>query len=66
MERDISRRLKSMNRNLGTTIILSGTDRTGIQQLASVLVFLDKGHIAKVRSRSQKGISRPYHKKSNR
>ncbi len=66
MERDISRRLKNMNRNLGTTIILSGTERTRIQQLASVMVFLDKGHIAKVRSGSQKRISRPYHKKSNR
>lgn len=66
LERDVSRRLKNMNRNLGTTIILSGTDRTRIQRLASVMVFLDNGHISKVRSGNQKRDNRPYHKKSYR
>ncbi|MFQ6678496.1 MAG: ATP-binding cassette domain-containing protein [Fidelibacterota bacterium] len=63
LERDIGRRLKNMNRNLGTTIILSGTDSERIQQLSSVLVFMDNGHIAKVRSRTQKRYNRLHKKK---
>ncbi len=66
LERDVGRRLKNMNRNLGTTIILSGTDTSRIQRLAFVTVFLDNGHIAKVRSSSQKRANRPHYKKSNR
>ncbi|MCH7764300.1 MAG: ATP-binding cassette domain-containing protein [Candidatus Marinimicrobia bacterium] len=66
LERDVNRRLKNMNRNLGTTIILSGTDNTRIQRLASVMVFLDNGHIAKVRSGNQRRDNRSYYKKSNR
>jgi len=65
LERDIGRRLKNMNRNLGTTIILSGTDSERIQQLASVMVFLDNGHISKVRSRNQKWFNRTYNKKNS-
>ncbi len=53
MEKDISNRLRRMNRNLGTTIVVSATNPTRIQKLVSVMIFLDKGHIAKIRSASQ-------------
>ena len=54
LEQEISSRLRRMNRNLGTTIILSATNSARIQKLVSVMIFLDKGHIAKIRSGSQK------------
>jgi len=66
LERDVSRQLKNMNRNQGTTIILSSTERTRIQRLASVMVFLDNGHISKVRSANQKKDNRPYRRKPKR
>jgi len=53
LEQEISSRLRRMNRNLGTTIILSATNSARIQKLVSVMIFLDKGHIAKIRSGSQ-------------
>ena len=53
LEQEISSRLRRMNRNLGTTIILSSTNPVPIQKLVSVMIFLDKGHIAKIRSGSQ-------------
>jgi len=53
LEKDISRRLRRMNRNLGTTIILSATNPANIQKLVSVMIFLDKGHIAKIWSGNQ-------------
>ena len=52
LEQEISSRLRRMNRNLGTTIILSATNSARIQKLVSVMIFLDKGHIAKIRSGS--------------
>jgi len=53
LEKDISNRLRRMNRNLGTTIVVSATNPKRIQKLVSVMIFLDKGHIAKIRSASQ-------------
>lgn len=53
MEKDINNRLRRMNRNLGTTIVVSATNPARIQKLVSVMIFLDKGHIAKIRSASQ-------------
>jgi ABC-type multidrug transport system ATPase subunit len=53
LEKDISNRLRRMNRNLGTTIVVSATNPKLIQKLVSVMIFLDKGHIAKIRSASQ-------------
>ena len=61
MEQDISRRLRRMNRNLGTTIILSTTTTRRIQKLVSVMIFLDKGHVAKIRSGSQHKESKQRH-----
>ena len=53
LEKDISRRLRRMNRNLGTTIIMSATNPVRLQKLVSVMIFLDNGHIAKIRSGNQ-------------
>ncbi len=64
MERDMNRRLKSMNRNLGTTIILSGAENSRIQKLASVMIYMDNGHISKVRSGNYNRTNRPYQKRS--
>lgn len=54
LEQDISRRLRRMNRNLGTTIILSATNPSKIQKLVYVMIYLDKGHVSKIRSGNQK------------
>ncbi len=53
LEQEISNRLRRMNRSLGTTIILSATNPSKIQKLVSVMIYLDKGHVAKIRSGSQ-------------
>lgn len=43
-------RLKKMNRELGTTIVLATNSTSQVQKFASVLIYLDNGHIAKIRS----------------
>ena len=53
LEHEISSRLRRMNRNLGTTIILSTTNPGRIQKLVSVMIYLDKGHVSKIRSGNQ-------------
>ncbi len=52
----LRRRLLKMNDLLGTTIILSSHNDYFVKQFASVVIYLDNGHISKIR----KG-----HKKSN-
>ncbi|MFQ6612019.1 MAG: ATP-binding cassette domain-containing protein [Fidelibacterota bacterium] len=47
-------RLQHMNRDLGTTIILAAPTDFNIKQFASVLIYLDNGHISKIRSGSAK------------
>jgi len=54
MEKDFRTKITSMNRTLGTTIILSSPSDANIKHFASVLIFLDHGHIWKIRP----GISR--------
>ena len=54
MERDFRAKITSMNRTLGTTIILSAPSDINIKHFASVLIYLDHGHIWKIRS----GIAR--------
>ena len=39
-----------MNRELGTTFILASSSDTNLKKLASVLIYLDNGHISKIRS----------------
>ena len=39
-----------MNRSLGTTIILTSSSDIYLKYFASVLIFLDHGHISKIRT----------------
>ena len=60
MEKDFRSQLIKMNRSLGTTIILTSSSDIYLKYFASVLIFLDHGHISKIRT----GNSR-FHKKEN-
>ena len=48
MEKDFRSKITSMNRTLGTTIILSSPTDRDLKHFASVLIFLDHGHIWKI------------------
>tara|TARA_Y100000590_G_scaffold21796_1_gene25237 strand:- start:9 stop:752 length:744 start_codon:yes stop_codon:yes gene_type:complete len=50
LEKKIRERIKLMNRDLGTTFILTSSSDTNLKKLASVLIYLDNGHISKIRS----------------
>jgi ABC-type methionine transport system ATPase subunit len=54
MEKDFRNKILKMNRTLGTTIILSSPSDQFLKHFVSVLVYLDHGHISKIRP----GISR--------
>ena len=57
MEKDFRNKILKMNRTLGTTIILSAPSDHSLKHFASVLVYLNHGHISKIRP----GVSRkPY------
>ena len=58
MEKEFRTKIIKMNRNLGTTIILTAPSDINIKYFASVLIFLDHGHIWKIRS----GSARPTNK----
>ena len=58
MEQDFRSQLKRMNRTLGTTIILSSPNEDLVKNFASVLIFMDNGHISKIRSKSNR-LGRP-------
>jgi ABC-type multidrug transport system ATPase subunit len=63
MEKEFRNQLTKMNRTLGTTLILSSPNDVHLKYFASVLIYLDNGHISKIRS----GISRkPQRKQDNR
>ena len=42
--------LRKMNKNLGTTIILSSINNSVLRNFCSVIIHLENGHIVKVRS----------------
>ena len=50
LEKKIRKKIKFMNRDLGTTFILGASSDVNIKHLASVLIYLDNGHISKIRS----------------
>ncbi|MBT3179955.1 MAG: ATP-binding cassette domain-containing protein [Candidatus Marinimicrobia bacterium] len=54
MEQDFRNQLTKMNRTLGTTLVLSSPTDILLKKFASVLIYLDNGHISKIRS----GLSR--------
>jgi ABC-type multidrug transport system ATPase subunit len=43
-----------MNRTLGTTIIVSSPNEDLVKNFASVFIFMDNGHISKIRSKSNR------------
>ena len=53
MEQEFRSNLRKMNRNLGTTIILSTPNESLIKNFASVIIYLNNGHISKIRSSSK-------------
>ena len=58
MEKDFRSKITSMNRMLGTTIILSSPTERDLKHFASVLIFLDHGHIWKIRPGISRGNNR--------
>jgi len=54
MEQEFRSQLKRMNRTLGTTIIVSSPNENLVKNFASVLIFMDNGHISKIRSKSNR------------
>ncbi len=53
-EQEFRRQLKRMNRSLGTTIIVSSHSESLVKKFASVIIYLDNGHVSKIRSRSNR------------
>ncbi len=63
MEKEFRNQLTKMNRTLGTTLVLSSPTDVYLKKFASVLIYLDNGHISKIRP----GISRkPQRNQNNR
>lgn len=49
-EAELRKKIRNMNQNLGTTIILASQSDHYLRQFASVLIYLDKGHVSRIRS----------------
>ena len=49
MEFDFRKRLIKMNKDLGTTIIAVAPDDFNLKKFAAVLIYLDNGHVSKIR-----------------
>ncbi|MEA1881032.1 MAG: ATP-binding cassette domain-containing protein [Candidatus Marinimicrobia bacterium] len=66
IEGEFRRKLNRMNKELGTTIILSAQSDQNLKRIASVLIYLDNGHISKIRSGVGKSFKRnPTQRSSN-
>ena len=63
MEFIARKELKRMNKDLGTTVILSSINDNVLKKFCSVLVYLENGHISKVRSGQLKKHRRDRSKK---
>ena len=63
MEFIARKELKKMNKDLGTTVILSSINDNALKKFCSVLVYLENGHITKVRSGLHKQQRGDYSKK---
>jgi len=55
MEADFRKKIVRMNKDLGTTIILAAPSDLHIKRIASVLIYLDNGHISKIRPGAGRG-----------
>jgi len=58
MEFEFSKRIQKMNRDLGTTIILASPTDQIIKKFASVVIYIDNGHVSKIRSSASKSFKR--------
>ena len=63
MESIARNELKRMNKDLGTTVILSSINDHALKKFCSVLIYLENGHITKVRSGKPKQQRGDYSKK---
>ena len=63
MESIARNELKRMNKDLGTTVILSSINDHTLKKFCSVLIYLENGHITKVRSGQSKQQRGNYSKK---
>jgi ABC-type multidrug transport system ATPase subunit len=50
MESKFRNKLRQMNKELGTTIVLAASNDQNLITIASVLIYLDNGHVSKVRT----------------
>ena len=50
MKREMNHKFKNNAKKRGTTVILTTTDIERVRHVSSVLIFLDNGHISKIRS----------------
>ena len=50
MEGKFRNKLRQMNKELGTTIVLTASNDQNLKTIASVLIYLDNGHVSKVRT----------------
>ena len=50
MEDKFRNKLRQMNKELGTTIVLAASNDQNLKTIASVLIYLDNGHVSKVRT----------------
>ena len=57
MENKFRKKLKNINKDHGTTILLSSANEQLLKAFCSVLIYLDNGHISKIRTGSQKAGS---------
>ena len=58
LEKKIRKKIKLMNREFGTTFILASSSNFYLKHLASVLIYLDNGHISKIRSGESTKLSK--------
>ena len=58
MESEFRNRILKMNRDLGTTIILASPTDHIIKKFASVIIYMDNGHVSKIRSGVTKTFKR--------
>ena len=56
MESEFRKRILRMNRELGTTIILASPTDHIIKKFASVIIYMDNGHVSKIRSGTTKSL----------
>jgi len=66
MEKDFRSKIIKMNRTLGTTIIMTAPSDINLKYFASVLIFLDHGHIWKIRSGNTKPNNNSKNSRSRR